>query len=143
MTAAETAFGTTWPTAAEAPFPRVVCDLDGSGWPFYPYVSSVPGDDVQWRSVPTLPADGNGLRWATEDDLVDREYTVLDEDALTELLYNAPLSRGTHSRTELGQAVEGRLYACRCRVEKRPDHNAPHRLAECRVWARELTGATS
>lgn len=132
-----TAFGTTWPTVAEAPFPRIVADIDGNGWPWWAAVA-VTGD-VAWLATPQLPA---GLAWATEADPIGCEYTVLDEDTVTELLYGAPLAHGRHSRTELAQAVEGRLYACRCRVEERPDHNAPLWRAECRAWARELIGAT-
>jgi len=130
------AFGTTWPTVEQAPFPRVVADLDGNGWPWWA-ARAVTGD-VAWLATPQLPA---GLTWATEADPINTpEYVVLNKATITELLYSSALAPGTHSRTELAQTVEGRLYAFRCRVEQHPEHDEPHRLADCRTWARELTG---
>lgn len=133
------AFGAALPTLPvdEAPFPRIAADLYGNGWPWYP-MRVVPGEVPSWRATPTLPV---GFVWADETDPIDTdEFVVLDLETVTELLYGAPLARGRHSRTELAQAVEGRLYAYRCRVETRPDHNAPEHLVRCRTWAAELIG---
>jgi len=139
MTTSETAFGTTWPTVEQAPFPRIVADLDGSGWPFWAARSLAIGD-VMWLATPTLSV---GLVWATEADPINHEHVVLDEATVAELLYSSALAPGTHSRTKLAEAVEGRLYAFRCRVEQHPEHDEPHRLADCHGWARELTGGAA
>lgn len=138
MTTSETAFGTTWPTAEQAPFPRVVADLDGNSWPWWAF--RTPLGDVLWTPVPTLPYEG--AVWADETDTIIWDHIVLTEDVLAELLYSSALAPGTHSRTELAQTVEARLYAFRCCVESHPEHNEPHRLADCHAWARELIGET-
>jgi hypothetical protein len=101
----------------------------------------IAGEIPSWRATPTLPI---GFVWADESDPIDTdEYVVLDEDALTELLYTSPLASGAHSRTELAEAVEGRLYAYRCQIEPCPEHDATAQLAACREWARELIGGAA
>lgn len=128
-------------TATGLAFPRLVVDLEGSGWPFYPYLTGIPGEDVQWRSIPTLPAGGNGLRWATEHDPIGHPYTVLDLDVVTELLYTSALVPTDRlSRSRLADVVDGRLYAYACRVAPCAEHDERHRLADCRAWATLLIG---
>jgi hypothetical protein len=126
-------------------FPRVCADLDSSGWPFYPYVSTVPGEDIQWRSVPTLPGDGTGLRWATEKDALGSwPVMVLTAEVITALLHSSSLEPGDRpTRERLAEVVDGRLYAYGCQMVPPFEASDDPRVVACRAWTAELTGATA
>jgi hypothetical protein len=117
-------------------FPRVCADLDGNGWPWF--AGRAVTGDVFWLATPELPPT---WRWADESDPIGTEHLVLDEAALTELLYGSALAETAHpTREHLAEVVEARLYAYRCHVAPCQEHDEHHRLAACHAWAAELLG---
>lgn len=104
--------------------PKVAAELDLCAGTWYAAKYTVPpaltvGDEnnVVWRHIPVLPADGS-MVWADEPE-VTGDHVTLDQETLAAILFCSALNTASDpGEYELLDAIDTTLTAYRCRAER-------------------------